>query len=162
MSSEAGSSDLPDPLQGYSYLSLFPRIFRGLAGAGKQPELSDLQLALKEPDRHIEQARRIVESISEDKKSDNAAVPEEPTLDIAKLEDPVDFFLAHEKLESKCGLWTLLSLKIQLMFRKQMQDENATHAPNPVQLDSTISKSTPRPLSNSSFKRLIYIFLFLA
>ncbi|CAM8951574.1 unnamed protein product [Rhodiola kirilowii] len=168
MSSEA----LSDPLQGYSYLSLFPRTFGGLAGAGKQTELSDLELvhnvmktmALKEPDRHIEQARRIVESISEDKQSANAAVQEEyegvglineenarkrrpglgrkqatfninrrisqpvaikePTLDIAKLEDPEEFFLAHEKLENakkevrkQSGIFTGIEVNVNELSR---------------------------------------------
>ncbi|KAL9679871.1 hypothetical protein QQ045_017742 [Rhodiola kirilowii] len=175
MSSEAGSSDLSDPMQGYSYLSLFPRTFGGLAGAGKQTELSDLELAhnvlktmaLKEPDRHIEQARRIVESISEDKQSENAAnaavqeeyegvglineenarirrpglgrkqakfilnrrisqpvAIKEPTLDIAKLEDPEEFFLAHEKLENakkevrkQSGIFTGIEVNVNELSR---------------------------------------------
>uniref|UniRef100_A0A7N0TT41 Centromere protein C n=1 Tax=Kalanchoe fedtschenkoi TaxID=63787 RepID=A0A7N0TT41_KALFE len=148
MLTEAVSSDQDDPLHALSYLSLFPHTCRNLALSANPTDLSDLQLihnvlktmALKEPGRSMEQAKRILESRPEDMKSEiftNAAVREdvgvineesvrerraglgrkqakfhfnrkigqsavfkEPTLDIAKLDDPVEFFLAHERLEN--------------------------------------------------------------
>ncbi|KAF8400744.1 hypothetical protein HHK36_014044 [Tetracentron sinense] len=151
MVNELQSPDLVDPLLGHSTFSLFPRTFKGSKKAANLKE-NDMEtmhtylkyMALRSPNKLLEQAKTIVKSssellnsefpfnvASEDKDEAAAAVmskqhPQErrpalgrkrarfslkpnssqpsvsmeASLDIDQLQDPEEYFLAHEKLEN--------------------------------------------------------------
>ncbi|XVF86567.1 hypothetical protein PTKIN_Ptkin18bG0052400 [Pterospermum kingtungense] len=131
----------PDPLEGYSGLSLFARTFASLPNPPKPYGPDDLQqshnflksMPLPSPDKLIEQAKAIVDDSSKVLNSDmsisdaqvmenprerrpalgrkrprfslkpNSSQPTEslvPSLDIDKLEDPEEFFMAFERVEN--------------------------------------------------------------
>ncbi|XP_022714912.1 centromere protein C isoform X2 [Durio zibethinus] len=131
----------PDPLEGYSGLSLFARTFAALPNPPRPYDPDDLQhshdflksMPLQSPNKLIEQAKAIVDSSSElmdlDMPRSDAEVMEnprerrpalgrkrprfslkpnssqpsviiEPSLDIDKLKDPEEFFMAFERAEN--------------------------------------------------------------
>ncbi|KAJ4959235.1 hypothetical protein NE237_026346 [Protea cynaroides] len=144
------ATDLVDPLLDRSTFSLFPRTFCDLmeAGDSRKPDLESVQnylksMALRSPNKLLEQAKTILRSdseplnsklpfhvASEDKVGAAAAgvndrpqerrpalnrkrarfslkpitsqpsVDVNPSLNIDQLEDPEEYFLAHEKLEN--------------------------------------------------------------
>ncbi|XP_021906637.1 centromere protein C isoform X1 [Carica papaya] len=155
MADRSRSSELEDPLEGYSGLSLFPRTFNFVPNPPRPYEPDDLQhthnflksMPLTSPSKLLEQAKAIVDSSSElvnsempnnialDKNEDFAGkvvenpqerrpgldrkrarfslkpnisqpiVSLEPSLDIGKLKDPEEFFLAYEKFENAQREW---------------------------------------------------------
>ncbi|XWS20343.1 hypothetical protein CRYUN_Cryun31cG0093300 [Craigia yunnanensis] len=131
----------PDPLEGYSGLSLFARTFASLPNPPRPYDPDDLQhshhflqsMPLQSPNKLIELAKAIVDNSSEllnlDMPISDAEVMEnprerrpalgrkrarfslkpnssqptmtlEPSLDIDKLKDPEEFFMAFERVEN--------------------------------------------------------------
>ncbi|XWS16386.1 hypothetical protein CRYUN_Cryun34aG0082800 [Craigia yunnanensis] len=131
----------PDPLEGYSGLSLFARTFASLPNLPRPYDPDDLQhshhflksMPLQSPDKLIEQAKAIVDNSSDlmnldmsisdvevmenprerrpalgrrrarfslKPNSSQSTVSLEPSLDIDKLKDPEEFFMAFERVEN--------------------------------------------------------------
>ncbi|XP_059642425.1 centromere protein C isoform X2 [Cornus florida] len=151
MVNEPKSSDLVDPLDNHSGLTLFPRTFRVSTNVPTPNDPDDIEsihnymksMALRSPSKLLEQAKVIIDGGSELLNSSSAhfaafeskdeaiaakgkenpqerrpalgrkrarfslkpnlnqpSVSLEPSLDIAQLQDPEEYFLAHERLEN--------------------------------------------------------------